>query len=113
MMSELKDLFGAWIAGVAAAIDAAMGWIVPKRRILLVEAGANRFTLRIGSARKGAALPQVSFRLSHGRPEPALTPDWRAALRGSQVDILMQPDQVLFRPLDFPRQAADFLDGMV
>jgi general secretion pathway protein L len=27
--------------------------------------------------------------------------------------MLMAPGQVLFRPLDFPRQAADFLDGMI
>ena len=58
-------------------------------------------------------LPQTSFRLLHGRPEPALTPEWLAALRGSRIDILMRSDQVLFRAIDFPRQATDFLHGMI
>jgi general secretion pathway protein L len=68
---------------------------------------------RVTSARTGGLLPQTSFRLVHGRPEPALPPEWKTALRGSRIDILMNPDHVLFRILDFPRQASDFLDGMI
>src|SRR5215471_7920643 len=34
-------------------------------------------------------------------------------LRGSRIDIIMRPDDVLFRAIDFPKQAADFLEGMV
>jgi general secretion pathway protein L len=113
MMSELKDLFGAWIAAVAAATRAVMARIVPQRRILFVEGEGFGFTARVISAGKGGVLPQASFRLVQGRPEPALPPEWQAALRGSRIDILMRPDQVLFRAVDFPRQATDFLDGMI
>ena len=73
----------------------------------------NTFTARMISARKGPALPEVSFRLSDGRPTPPLPADWQAAFRGSRVEALMTPGQVLFRSLDFPRQAVDFLDGMI
>jgi general secretion pathway protein L len=113
MIPELKDLFGEWIVAVDAAIRAAMVRMVPRRHILFVEGDGNSFTARVTSQRKGGFLPQTSFRLVHGRPEPALSPEWRAALRGSRIDILMRPDQVLFRPVDFPRQATDFLDGMI
>jgi len=113
MMSELKDLFGAWIAAVAAAIRAVTARIVPQRRFLFVEGEGFGFTARVTSAGKGGLLPQASFHLVQGRPEPALPPEWRAALRGSRIDILMRPDQVLFRTVDFPRQATDFLDGMI
>ena len=53
------------------------------------------------------------FDLSNGRPSPLFTADWEAALRGSRVEILLKPDQVLFRSLDFPKRAVEFLDGMI
>ena len=42
-----------------------------------------------------------------------LPADWEAAFRGSRVEALMTSGQVLFRSLDFPKQAVDFLDGMI
>jgi general secretion pathway protein L len=113
MKSELKELFAAWIAGVAAAIDLVVAPILRRRRILLVEEEVDKFTARIISANPGQTLPEVSFGFLHGRAEPPLTADWSAALRDSRIDILMRPDRVLFRPIEFPRQAADFLDGMI
>jgi general secretion pathway protein L len=113
MMSELKDLFGEWIAAVAAAIRAVTARIVPQRRILFVEGEGGSFTARVTAAGKDGLLPPTSFRLLHGRTEPALPPEWLAALRGSRIEILMRADQVLFRAIDFPRQATDFLDGMI
>src|SRR6201988_1091956 len=38
---------------------------------------------------------------------------WRAALRGSRVEILLKSDGVLFRTIDFPKRACQFLDGMI
>jgi general secretion pathway protein L len=113
MLSELKELFATWIAAVAAAIDAVMTRIVPQRRILLVEGEGDQLTARVTSLGKGTVLPQVSFRLLNGRPEPAFSAEWRAALRGSRIDVVMPSDQMLFRSVDFPKAAADFLDGMV
>jgi general secretion pathway protein L len=42
-----------------------------------------------------------------------LPADWEAAFRGSRVEALMTSGQILFRSLDFPKQAVDFLDGMI
>ena len=44
---------------------------------------------------------------------PALPADWQAAFRGSRIETHLASGQVLFRPLDFPKQAVDFLDGMI
>lgn len=113
MLSELKALFTAWIAAVAAAVEAALSRAAPRRRILLVEGDSNSFTARVLTAQKGAALSETSFRLLEGRTDPALTAEWLTMLRGSCIDIRMRPDHVLFRAVDFPKQAADFLDGMI
>ena len=113
MLSELKDLFASWIVAVTAAIERVVIRIVPQRRILLVEGEPDNFTARVSSSGKGASLPQVSFRLLNGRPEPAFNHEWQAALRGSRIEVVMRSDQALFRTIDLPKAAADFLDSMV
>jgi general secretion pathway protein L len=113
MISELKELFSEWIAAVARAVDAIVGRLVPQRQISVTEADDNVFTARVAPGRKGDALPDVSFRLSGAAPNPALPENWKATLRGSRVEILLKPDHVLFRNVDFPKQAVDFLDGMI
>jgi general secretion pathway protein L len=113
MISEIKTLFDEWIAAVARAVNFGMGRYARRRRILLSEDSDNTFTARMISARNDPALPEISFGLSHGQPNPPLPPDWQAAFRGSRVEALMTPGQVLFRSLDFPKQAVDFLDGMI
>jgi general secretion pathway protein L len=87
--------------------------IVPQRRILLLEAEPDNFTAQLKSSGKDASLPQVSFRLLNGRPEPPFNHEWRAALRRSRIEVVMRSDHTLFRAVDFPKAAADFLDGMV
>ena len=113
MLSELKELFAVWIAAVAAAIEAIVTGFAPRRRVLFVEGEPGNFTARVISPRKGAVLRPFSFRLVNGRPEPAFGGEWQAALRGSRIEVVMRSDQVLFRTIDFPKAAADFLDGMV
>ena len=113
MVPELKALFGEWIAAVAGAVDSLTGRYLPRRRVLLSEGDDNIFTAQMTPTRKGPALPDVSFRLSQGRPSPSLPADWETILRGSRVEVLLTSGQVLFRSLDFPRQAVDFLDGMI
>src|SRR3981081_299979 len=113
MIPELKALFGEWIAAVARAVNSMINRYARRRLILLSESGDNTFTAKVTPGRKGPALPDVSFRLSHGRPNPSLPADWQTTLRGSQAEFLLKSDQVLFRSLDFPRRAVEFLDGMV
>jgi general secretion pathway protein L len=113
MISELKELFGAWITAVAGAVDAAAARAMRPRQILLREGEGNAFTLTMMPTPNQPAVPDVSFCLSNGRPHPPLPADWQTACRGSRVDILLQPDHVMFRSLHFPRQAGDFLDGMI
>jgi general secretion pathway protein L len=113
VMSEAKAVFEEWIAAVAGAVDSLIGRYAPRPQIELVGGSGGVMTARLKSARKGPPLADVSFRISNGQPAPSLPSDWQAAFRGSQVETELAPAHVLFRPLDFPRQAADFLDGMI
>ena len=113
MLAELKELFRIWIAAVAAAIHGITARVAPQRRIEFEESDGGGLTARSIVSRKDKALPPAAFHLVQDRPEPPLSAEWRAALRGSRIDIRIRPDQVLFRSIDFPKQAADFLVGMV
>src|SRR3984957_2465729 len=113
ILSEASTLFDEWIAAVAGAIDSMIGRYAPRPQIVLGGESTGVLTARLKSARKGPALSDISFRISNGRPSPALPADWQAAFRGSRVETDLAPAQVLFRSLDFPRQASDFLDGMI
>jgi general secretion pathway protein L len=112
-MSELKDLFGQWIATVAGAVDTVAGRFLRPRLILLGEGKDDTLVAKAVSGRNAPSLPEVPFRLEKGRPNPPLSADWNTAFRGSRVEALLQSDHVMFSPLDFPGQASDFLDGMI
>lgn len=112
-MSELKDLFGEWIATVARTVDTAAGRFLHSRQILLREGRDDIVVAKAISVRNAPALPEVSFRLDKGRPTPPLPADWEAAFRGSHVEAVLQSDHVMFSPLDFPSRAGDFLEGML
>jgi general secretion pathway protein L len=113
ILSEASALFDEWIASVAGAIDSMIGRYAPRSQIVLGGESTGVLTAKLKSARQGPALSDISFRISNGRPSPPLPADWQAAFRGSRVEMDLAPAQVLFRPLDFPKQAADFLDGMI
>src|SRR5580704_12288312 len=113
MIYEVKELFGQWIAAVARAVDIVAGHILRPRHILLSEGKDGILLAKAMSGRKGPALPDVSFRLENGRPNPPLPTEWKTAFRGSRVEAMLQSDHVMFSPLDFPSQAGDFLEGMI
>ena len=113
ILSEASALFDEWIASVAGAIDSMIGRYAPRSQIVLGWESTGVLTAKLKSARQGPALSDVSFRISNGLPSPPLPADWQAAFRGSRVETDLAPAQVLLRPLDFPKQAADFLDGMI
>jgi general secretion pathway protein L len=113
MISELKELFGVWIAAVTMAVHSLTRRLMLQRQIWLIEGDGDTFTAKAAPVKNGGPLPDVSFRVSNGRPNPPLPADWESVLRGGRVEFLLKPDHVLFRSLDFPRQAVDFLDGMI
>src|SRR3984893_5025551 len=103
MISELKQLFGEWIAAVDRAINSIAGRVMQQRQILLIEGDGKSFTANAEAVKQAPVLPDVSFRLSNGEPVPSLPAEWETALRGSRIDIALNPDHFLFRSLHFPQ----------
>jgi general secretion pathway protein L len=106
LVKDIGAVIGAWTASVAAAIIAALDRIVSPRVMRLVEDDEGGFVLQ--GARADNAPARVTF------ADGAITGSNLAqTFRGSRVEIVLQPKRFLFRPLELPSRAADFLEGIV
>jgi len=119
IIAELKQTFIEWIAAVTSSVERVAEKFVRVRRIKLDESEAGMFSAKAmpgGRAIPGKAaqiLPDLSFRLENGQPQPPLPPIWLTAFRGSRVEAQLRPEHVMTSLLDFPSKAGDFLDGMI
>ncbi|MBR0938007.1 PilN domain-containing protein [Bradyrhizobium jicamae] len=110
VFSTIGSILGAWTASVANAIIAGSGRIVSPRVVRLVETDDGAFTVeataKAGKADSGPS--RIAF------AEGALSaPNLAPLFRGKRVEIILQPKRFLFRPLELPARAADFVEGIV
>ncbi|WP_315837824.1 PilN domain-containing protein [Bradyrhizobium prioriisuperbiae] len=106
-LRTLGAIFLAWTNSVAAAIVGGLERVVSPRVVRLVEEESDVF--RVEATDRSGAVPQ-QVRLRDG---VLSAPDLAPILKGSRIEIILQPKRVLFRPLELPSRAADFLDGIV
>ena len=111
--AEARELFGQWIEAVVGAVDGIAGRLVRARRIHLSQHDDGTYVARPISGDSGAALPELSFRLDRGVPQPPLSAEWKAAFRSSSIEAELPASQAMTHLLDFPSKASDFLDGMI
>ena len=101
-----------WIDSVAATLVAAAGSLTFPRAVEVVEDEGGAFVLRVG---KNALVDSSVERLqiaNDGIVGP-VSEKAAAMLRGSRAELILRPSRFLFRPLELPRRAAEFLDGVV
>lgn len=105
-LNSLRAIFDAWTGTVAGAAVAGLERMVSPRLVRLVEGETGAFALE--AAKPENAPTDIAF--EDGKFTGAnLAP----IVRGCRVEIVLQPARFLFRPLELPARAADFLDGIV
>jgi general secretion pathway protein L len=60
-----------------------------------------------------ASLPDQRIRIGQGAVTDTLSADWLEMLHGSRAELVLRPDRFMFRPLELPKRAAEFLEGIV
>src|ERR1700745_1353115 len=107
LVSTFGAILSAWTGSVAGAIIGGINRIVSPRVVRLVEADDGGFAVE--TTAKADNLPsRVAF--ADGARE---APNLGSLFRGRRVEIVLQPRRFLFRPLELPARAADFVDGIV
>ena len=57
--------------------------------------------------------PDQRIRIAQGAIAETLSADWLETFRGSRAELVLRPNRFMFRPLELPKRAAEFLDGIV
>lgn len=103
--STITDTISRWILLVAGAIVTAAGRLRRPRAVELVEDDSGSFVVQTG--RRAETLRIADGQIVGANDAVA------ALIRGSRAELVLRPDRFLFRPLELPRRAAEFLDGVV
>jgi general secretion pathway protein L len=100
-------ILNAWTGSVAAAVVAGFDRVVSPRVVRLIEDDTGGFVVETTGKPDNtpARITFVGGMLSPSNLAPMF--------RGSRVEIVLKPKRFLFRPLELPARAADFLDGIV
>lgn len=104
-LDRITTALSAWLDMVAATLLTLAAAARRRASATLAEQTDGTFTLIAPGAPPMEAL----------RPDAAsaLPPSAAALLAGRAVELVLDPARVLFRPLELPRRAGDFLEGIV
>jgi general secretion pathway protein L len=104
-------MFMSFIDVVARTLLAIVGRFRAPRHVRLIEADGGLFNVEIAGGQPLASTDH--FRMVRGELDGAPPAALSAALRGSQLELVLKPDHFLFRPLELPKRATEFLHGIV
>ncbi len=114
MSTRVRHELAAWIGSVAETIVAAIGRLNIRPGIRLIETERNVFIMRMVARPRRPVPPDCRVRLPDGHEAfPALPESWKTVLRGSRIEVVLRSDRFLWRPLDLPKRAVEFLDAMI
>jgi general secretion pathway protein L len=113
-MQTITDGFWRWLDQVAEAIVAVIARIAARRAVHLVEGEGGQFVVQATDARTSElAAKSGPLRLEDGKIVSRQTAETEAMLRGGRVELVFKAERFLFKPLELPSRAAEFLDGVV
>ena len=114
MLRQIGESFSRWIDSVAENVHSLIDrWCGVQRQVQLIEQDQDTFTLHALGPTKDASLPDQRIRIAQGAIAETLSADWLETLRGSRAELVLRPTRFMFRPLELPKRAAEFLDGIV
>lgn len=111
-MSSLGTLsagYAAWMDAVAGAVVGGVGRLTLPRRIRVVEDEHGRLAVHAGKA----AAPAAVLALEGGEMVGPIAETVARLIRGNRVELALQPQRFLFRPIELPSRAVEFLGGVV
>jgi general secretion pathway protein L len=112
-LRQVSESFLRWIDAVAATVHALLNRWSPQRVVRLTEGEQGTFALQAVGDAKDLILPDQKVVIADGAMTGSLSADWMTWLRGSRAEVVLNPGRFMFRPLELPKRASEFLDGIV
>lgn len=112
-LESASTAFGHWLDQVAEFLLAVIARFVKKPSVCLVEEEHDRFAVLVSDKREAAPFHDAELQIENGTLVGRRSPQLEAALRGGHVELILQPDRFVFKPLELPSRAAEFLGGVV
>jgi general secretion pathway protein L len=109
---SVAEGFSRWIDSIAGTLASLLDRLAPPRVVRLVESGAGTFALEQGDSAPVANAPGNHVRIAEDGKLDLMPESLAAAVTGSRVELLLDPTRFLFRPLELPARACEFLDGI-
>ncbi|CAL79976.1 putative General secretion pathway protein L, GspL [Bradyrhizobium sp. ORS 278] len=104
----------AWTASAATAIESAADRQLRRPLVIIRYDAPDNVVLTVQAPPKGKpSLPPATISLAGQDARGQLSAEWLRLLRGCAMEVRLAAATVLVRPLDFPKQAEPFLEGMI
>lgn len=109
----MREAISGWMDAVAELAAAVLSLMASPPTVRLVEEANGEFVVESKNMGR-AGRPSEMIRIVAGQIDrtTAAVPV-AATLADSQVDLILRPDRFLFRPLELPNRANEFLPGIV
>src|SRR5262245_50505659 len=101
-----------WIDSVAAALVNALSFR-SRKTVQVIEEDEGSFVIQDARGRAPSGLPFERVQIIDGTLVGAQPDRIGAMLRGSHAELSLKGGRFLFKPLELPRRATEFLDGVV
>jgi len=108
--TAISELFSRWIDSVCDVAAGVLGQFVSQHTVRLIEEGHDEFVLQASGQAPSSKITSEHIRIPEGRTSHDLLP---ATLAGNNIEVILRPDRFLFRPLELPDRAAEFMSGIV
>jgi general secretion pathway protein L len=109
LLRRLSD----WLDDVAAGLTRLVTMVRRGSRVELTELPDGRFSAAESQKGRANPLAEPPLRLEKNRFVDPISPPIRTLLARSRIDVVLAPSRFVFRTLELPRGASQFLDGVV
>ena len=111
--ASLRTRVSTWMDDVAAGLALLGAMLRRSRRIELVEQADGSFLVVDTSKPAAERADGPSLRVDESGIADPISPQTRSLLARSSVDVVLAPSHFIFRSLELPQGARQFLDGVV
>lgn len=111
MFTAISEVFSSWIDSVCDVAAGVLGQFAPRQTVRLIEEGHDEFVLQLSEQASSSNNASKPIRIPAGRIGHDQVPT--ETLAGNHIEMILQPDRFLFRPLELPNRAAEFMPGIV